>query len=541
VKRDYVLIVKILLNEEGIMNKNLFKSQESVSVMATDTVNVAGGKAYALSDHAALAQYAMTGCFNGTYYCQEKDQLTKVLALANRCDPKFVAKVACYSREKGLMKDMPAFLAAAVASKDTALLSSIFARVIDSPKMLRNFVQITRSGVTGRKSFGTRPKRLIQQYLENLSDIELFNADVGNDPSLQDIIKMVRPKPSNVNRNALHAYLLDKEYNAGDLSPVVRAYEDFKKDPSGEMPKVPFQKLDSLPLTDAHWAQIAENASWTQTRMNLNTFLRHNVFGDGRLVELLALRLENADLIKSSKVFSYQLFSAFKNVDSKIPQRITVALQRAAEIAIQNIPEFAGNVYVLEDISGSMRNPVTGNRAGASSKVSCLDVAALFAASVLRKNPEAKVIPFSDNVVPTELSPLDSIMTNATKLASLPSGGTNCSAPLTYLNMKNAKGDLVIYVSDNESWMDSNKAASYYNRSSGTQTMDEWKKYKQRNPKAKLVCIDITPGGTSQTQPDKDILNIGGFSDNVFEVISKFVESGNEADFWVKTIEAVKL
>ena len=523
------------------MNKKMFASKGSAAVSSPVTpstvVNSAGGKAYALTDHAALAQFAMTGCFNGTYYCTQEDQLAKVLDFAKKCDPAFVAKVAVYAREKGLMKDMPAFLAAMVASNDTALLSQIFGRVIDSPKMLRNFVQITRSGVTGRKSFGTRPKKLMQNYLSNLTDEQLFKADVGNDPSLQDVIKMVRPKPTNKNRNALYAYLLDKEYVADDLAHIVKAYEEFKKNPVGDVPDVPFQKLDSLPLTEAHWTQIAEKATWTQTRMNLNTFLRHGVFNDQRMVDMVAFRLENEVQIKAAKVFPYQLFAAFKNVDEKMPARITLALQKAAEIAIQNVPEFDGNVFVLEDISGSMRSPVTGHRVGSTSKVSCLDVAALFAASVLRKNPEAEVIPFSDRLNLVKLNPLDSIMTNAQKLASLPSGGTDCSLPLAHLNKTGAMGDLVIYVSDNESWMDSYR--SYYNR--GTSTMAEWEKYKARNPKAKLVCIDITPNATTQASSGKDVLNIGGFSDQVFDVIAKFVEYGNSPDFWVSTIEAVKL
>src|SRR5690606_30610336 len=108
---------------------------------------------------------------------------------------------AVYSRQYGLMKDMPAVLAAWVAAKDTELFSIIFDRVIDNPKMLRNFVQVVRSGVTGRKSFGSKPKRLIQNYLNNLSDMALFNADVGNNPSLQDIIKMVHPAPKTKSRN----------------------------------------------------------------------------------------------------------------------------------------------------------------------------------------------------------------------------------------------------------------------------------------------------------------------------------------------------
>lgn len=517
--------------------KNLFKSASSsaVTVKPVNTVNNAGGTAYSLSDKAALSQYAMTGCFNGTYYCSDEDQLKKTLELALKCEPQFLAKLAVYSREQGLMKDMPAFLAAVLASKDTALLSKIFTRVIDNPKMVRNFCQIIRSGATGRKSFGSRPKKLIQQYLESLTDEQVFRADVGNDPSLQDILKMVRPKPSDKRRNALYGYLLGKEFNRQDLCALAKAFEDFKKDMVGEIPDVPFQMLTALPLTDKHWKQIAENATWTQTRMNLNTFLRHNVFNDSKMIDLVAAKLQDENQVKRAKVFPYQLFAAFKNVDDKMPVKITNALQKASEHAIGNIPEFEGKVYVLPDVSGSMSSPVTGHRSSATTKMRCVDVAGLVAASVLRKNPEAEVIPFDTRVHNARLNPLDSIMTNAETLAKFGGGGTDCHLPLAALNSKNAKGDLIIYVSDNESWVDSKG----YGR--GTATMGEWKKFKARNPKAKLVCIDITPNATTQAQPDKDILNVGGFSDNVFSVISKFVETGNDKDLWVNTIESVKI
>lgn len=509
---------------------------------ATDTVNNAGGTSYSLSDKAALAQLAMTGCFNGTYYVSDKDQLTRTLELANKVDPTFVAKLAVYAREKGLMKDMPAVLAAVVAGKDPELLAKIFSKVVDNPKMLRNFVQVIRSGATGRKSLGTRPKKLIQKYLDNLTDEQLFKADVGNDPSLQDIIKLVHPKPSNKNRSALFGYLLDKKYNKEDLCGLAQSYEAFKKDLTGETPNVPFQMLTALPLTKAHWAKIAENATWTQTRMNLNTFARHEVFADNKLTKLVADRLQDEDQVKKAKVFPYQVYTAYQNVDSTVPAKVTMALQKSADFALSNIPELEGQVYVLVDTSGSMKSPVTGNRGSVTTKTQCVDVAALVASALLRKNPDTKVIPFDTSVHEVRLNPMDSIVTNAKILAKFGGGGTNCSEALAYLNRKNSKGDLVIYVSDNESWIDSGVGGvvyASYNR--GTTTMTEWNQYKVRNPNAKLVCIDITPNGTTQAHDRSDIINIGGFSDNVFSVIEMFVKYGNNGNLWISEIEKVFL
>ena len=521
-----------------MVSKNLFKSAVSAKkvIKPVNTVNNAGGVAYTLEDKAALAQLAMTGCFNGTYYVSGEDQLTNVVNLANKLPAEYVAKLAVYARKEGFMKDMPAVLAAVVANKDVNLLTKIFPHVIDNPKMVRNFVQVIRSGVTGRKSLGTRPKKLIQNYLASLTDEQLFKADVGNSPSLQDIIKLARPKPGSTSRSALYGYLLDKEYNKADLCSLVTEFETFKKELGSEVPDVPFQMLTALPLTNTHWKSIAKDATWNQTRMNLNTFARHDVLKDTAMVNVLAERLADATQIKKAKVFPYQLFSAFLNVNGDVPQKLTVALQKAADSALENIPELTGKIFIMVDTSGSMQSAVTGNRGSVTSKMRCVDVAGLMASALMRKNQEVEIVPFDTTVHKHDLNPMDSIMTNAQKLARYGGGGTSCSIALAHVNSKKAKGDLVIYVSDNESWVDTN---SYYSR--GTATMEEWNKFKIRNPNAKLVCIDITPNKTTQAHNREDILNVGGFSDQVFDVIAKFQELGNSKDLWVSTIESVQL
>lgn len=527
-------------SKELFSNKSVKKTNNVATVKVTrvtDTKNNAGGSAYELPEKSALAQLAMTGCFNGTYYTSAEDQLKKTLELANKIatyDLQFIAKLAIYSREQGLLKDMPAVLTAIVAGKDSELLSQIFSKTIDSPKMLRNFVQIIRSGATGRKSLGTRPKKLIQNYLQSLTDEQLFKADVGNDPSLQDIIKMVHPKPHNKKRSALFGYLLGKDYDKKDLCPLVQEFESFKKDLGSDIPDVPFQMLTALPLKDEHWKKIAENATWTQTRMNINTFARHNVLKDSKLTSLICEKLEDKNQVKKAKVFPYQLFSAYLNMDSTVPAKISVSLQKAAEYALDNVPEFNGKVYVMVDTSGSMSYPVTGNRGTVSSKMRCIDVAALVAAAVMRKNPDAEIIPFDTRVHTHKLNPLDSVMTNAKTLAGFGGGGTSCSIALEHINKKKAKGDLVIYVSDNESWVDSGRYRS-------TATMTEWNKFKEHNPEAKLVCIDITPNGTTQAHDRSDILNIGGFSDSIFSVIANFAKMGNSQNLFLKDINSVQL
>ena len=256
--------------QEEIMNKNLFQTVKGMFTPPTDTLNEAGGTAYKLSPKAALAQYAATGCFNHTFYAGAGEQLEKVLELAKECDAEFVAKTAIYAREKGFMKDMPALLVAVLSTKDKAIFERTFPRVIDNGKMLRNFVQIMRSGAVGRKSLGSLPKRMVREWFENRKAEQIFKQSIGQSPSFADVLKMVHPKPKDVEKEALYGYFIGREIDADKLPEIVKSFERFKNGDVSEVPNVPFQMLTALPIStkrmDADRAKrrVADDANESQ-------------------------------------------------------------------------------------------------------------------------------------------------------------------------------------------------------------------------------------------------------------------------------------
>jgi 60 kDa SS-A/Ro ribonucleoprotein len=292
--------------------------------------------------------------------------------------------------------------------------------------------------------------------------------------------------------------------------------------------------LTALELTAVQWAQIARAGSWQMVRQNLNTFARHGVFAIDGMAEAIAAKLSDATAVAKARVLPYQLLAAHKATGDAVPAVVREALQDAMELALANVPSFDGRVVVCPDVSGSMSSAVTGQRGSATSAVRCIDVAALVAAAVLRKNPQARVLPFEQDVVKLRLNGRDSVMTNAQALASIGGGGTNCSAPLALLNKERAQVDLVMLVSDNESWVDATRRGS-------TQTMREWVVLKQRCPQARLVCIDIQPYATTQAAERRDIMNVGGFSDAVFDAVAQFAAGRTGAEHWVGEIEKVSL
>ena len=93
----------------------------------------------------------------------------------------------------------------------------------------------------------------------------------------------------------------------------------------------------------------------------------------------------------------------------------------------------------------------------------------------------------------------------------------------------------MVYVSDNMSWVDSSGGGR------STKTMEEWSEFRSRNPRARLVCLDVQPYGSTQAKEREDILNIGGFSDAVFQIIATFAAGELHPQHWVGLIDEIAL
>ena len=71
--------------------------------------------------------------------------------------------------------------------------------------------------------------------------------------------------------------------------------------------------------------------------------------------------------------------------------------------------------------------------------------------------------------------------------------------------------------------------------------MNQWKVFKKRNRTAKMICIDIQPYGTTQAAESDDIINVGGFSDQVFKLIADVAGGRFSKDHWVNEIAKERL
>lgn len=514
-----------------------------------EATNEAGGSAFEMNPKHAIAQFAVTGCFNNTYYTTGKDQLSTLKSLLKKLPQDvdtftFLLKLAIYSRENAFMKDMPAYLMAytgdmikALSGVERNLYERVFHRVINNGKMIRNFVQIIRSGAVGRKSLGSFLKRMVNTWLTTTSPRTLFRNSIGNNPSMADVIKMTHPRAKSRLHNYMFKYLLGKNVPIDELPPMIYNYEVFKRsgkdglNPHLSLPEVNFEFLTSLPLAKTHWCELAKHATWQQTIRNLNTFKRHGVFETKGMADVIAGKLEDEIAVAKAKAMPYQIFAAIQNTED-LPYQIRDALENALEASLRhNTPVFTGPVDVFVDSSGSMGSSATG---GYNSKISCYQVASLFAAAIYKANPQARIYAYDTDVYKVSgLYHRDSLSTIHRKIMDAGQhGGTDTSVCFRYLQQFSLQHNIrnVVVLSDNESW-----AHGWY----GTNPQQEYDKLLRCREDVKLLAIDLAAYRTTQFDYKPSVLHVGGFNDSVFDLANRFFNT-NESDF-VKAIEEVTI
>lgn len=454
-------------------------------------------------------------------------------------------------------------------------------------RRLRTLFQQINSKTLGRTKLSYRLKKAFCRWLNEASVPKLINAGIGGkgadgkDASLEDVFALARPKPLTQERRALYAWLRHRPVSkwSHDMTPqdlpvaarLVRDYdaaatEDHQLAVLAEMQErklyIRWDRLSGNAKGDRVWKEFARMMAPQALRMNLNSLSEHKVFEDPEITDLVIAKLTDADEIRGGRQFPYQYFGAYRFLKDTVPASVRAALHKAAELCCGNVPRFPGPAVICIDVSGSMSTPVTGTQAvGKTSKVTCVDAAAVTAAALFRANPDSVVIPFNNTALlpgsglPRAFDPSDSMLSLASQLAALLSGGTDCHTALRAANDHYGTKPFaaVVYLSDNASWVTQSApgvayGGSLFGRSqmyATTPLMAEWTRFvaNQRRigrfPRPKMVCWDFAHYGSTQAPESEGIYNIGGFSDALFGLISAIVDD-DQARF-VRMVEETRV
>ena len=342
-----------------------------------------------------------------------------------------------------------------------------------------------------------------------------------------DVVNLVHPVPTELNRDALNQLVVDKLRSTGTwesrLSQAGQADES---------------EVNRSEMKAEAWAGLVRSRKigYMALVRNLRNILEDapQVVGDAadmlvqpelvRRSRLLPFRFVTArdelekwrDARRSKRArkpgnsFWSRLVRAYKGIPEPVAPEpepvvdpvdlLVEALDRAADLALANVPKLEGRTLVVVDGSGSM----TWNGGP-------IKIASLFAAVILRANPEAHLMMFATDARYLSVNPKDSILSLQRQIqAQATGGGTNFNA---VFDRATKAYDRMVILSDMQGWM-----AGGYNRGGApTEALAGYRKRIGADPK--VFSFDLQGYGTLMF-PEQNVYALAGFSEKVFEVMA---------------------
>lgn len=474
-------------------------SKFNTATKPTKTVNLAGGEAYSQTPELELVSILLTSFANDKFYEKATDTYERLKQLVKLCDKKFVAQAAIYARTQFGMRSI------------THVVASELAKHIGGEKWAKNFY----TGVVYRPddmleilSYHTSKNGKVTNAIKNgfAKAFDKFDRyslakyrGEGKGFKLVDVVNLVHPKPTDKNKEAIDALI---KGNLKSFDTWESQLTEAGQKATNENEKAEFKK--------EVWIGLVK-----ERKIGYFALLRNlrNIIEQAPEVIIEALEmLVDEKLIKKSLVLPFRFTTAFDEIakltDGKIVRQVLMALNKAVDIAVSNVPVFDGETLVVLDVSGSMQGKPA-------------QIGSLFSAVLIKSN-NADFMVFSDNAAYRNVNPMDSTITIANSIR-FASGGTNFQA---IFNTANKKYDRVVILSDMQGWVGYNAPTVQFNA------------YKQRvgaNPF--LYSFDLNGYGSMQF-PEQNVFAIAGFSEKIFDIM-KLMEVDKKA--LVNTIKQVEL
>lgn len=466
-------------------------SRFNKTVSPAKTVNAAGGEAFAQSKELELVSMLLTSFATDQYYRSTDATFERLKKLIMECDKQFVAKALIYARTKFGMRSIThvgaSELSKHISGNDWA--KEFFDQIVYRPD---DMLEILSYHAQAKQKLSNAMKKGFAKAFDRFDKYTLAKyRGEGKAFKLIDAVNLVHPKPNERNKEALMALV------KGELKSFDTWESELTK--AGQAAETEEQKEG---FKKAVWVNLIREKKIGYFALLRN--LRNIIEQAPEVVTEACGMLVNEIAIKKSLVLPFRFTTAFDEIQkmeqSKPVREVMVALNKAVDISLQNVPVFDGETLVVLDVSGSM--------AGKPAQIG-----SLFSAILIKSN-NADFMVFSDDAKYKSVNPVDSTITIAGSIR-FASGGTNFNS--IFQNAKR-KYDRVIILSDMQGWIGGHPPTEYF------------KEYKKRTGADPIVySFDLNGYGNMQF-PERSVFCIAGFSDKIFDIM-KMVESDRNALF----------
>ena len=493
-------------------------------VSKNETKNLAGGSAYKLTTKSEIASMIMTSLLQNQYYESDKDRILRLQKLFEDLeDKKFIAKASLYARNEHGLRSI-SHLCTGIISKLSGLpwLSSYYEKVVRRVDDMSEIISYIYSEQDKLKEKHKLPSSLKKGFAKAFSKFDGYQLSKYQNNNravkLLDIVNLVHPVPTEKNADALKK-LMNKELKQTETwnAKMVEATKNIQADTVEEKEQLKKEAKKNV------WKEFLDKDNKVEYFALLKNLRNIAETNDQSLIDKACSLLTDEYKIKQSKVLPFRYLTALKNIPAK--REYTIALSKAIEICLNNVPRFKGKTLIALDVSGSMRSGISYFNDKAS--VSMLEIGQLFT-SALYKTSDCDVVTYTTSAeYRNDLNPMDSLFTIASKLG-VANGGTNANSVFDLITNKNKKYDRIILLSDMQSWgQDYGNSTWWGCEGPQGKCKDYWNKYrKEVNPECKLYSFDLTGNGTSLF-PEKSTFNLAGISDKIFDIMAKLDENQN--------------
>lgn len=478
----------------------------------TKTENLAGGIAYKTNPKFELVSILLTSFVQDKFYKTAQKEMSDLETLIKQ-DPLFAAKASIYARNEFGMRSITHVAAATIAKEvkgqewTKRYFKQVFRRVDDMTETMALY--LSKHG----KPIPNSLKKGARNALDKFDEYQLGKyRSARSGFKLVDLVNLVHPKHTDAIAKLVKDEL--RQTNTWENELTKAGQSGKTKEEKDKLKKEAWEKL------------IRERKiGYFALLRNLRNIIEQSPDVLDEALELLV----DEKLIRKSLVLPFRYMTAYEELQ-KVPRsrKAIMALSKACDIALANVPELPGRTLIALDSSGSMGGGWGGSR---DERRTPLEVGSQFAA-VLYKRCNADLVIFDTDIGQVNVNPADSIigMTDGIRNAANQMGG-GTDFHLIFQNSKDVY-DRVIILSDMQGWHNS----GYYN--GGTSVTNSYHDYKKRTgADPHVYSFDLQGYGTLQL-PEKQVYCLAGFSDKIFDVM-KLLEQDRNA--LINKIESVTI
>ena len=555
--------------EETPQTQPVFKRKDEMQQ------NQAGGYSFKMTDWDAFDRFLLCGTEGGTYYVGEKDLTLEMATATKRVIQtdgiRLVNHVSHISFEgRAPSNDEAIFILAMAITYGNGKTKEEAFKVI--PSVIRTGTHMLHfaSFIDSMRGWGAGLRKAIQKwYLNRPVDLLVFQIlkyRQRDKWSQRDILRKVHPRPKSQEMSAVFWFTCNHLLKVEeDTKNLIKSNPDrFEEFMGFVVPKdVPERIRQYIRLQaeddDREVAKILKSHSWmghemvrtehrksnavnrellynmplTATIRNLRNMTKNGVLVPlSDMVEDIARRIEDQDLIIRQRVHPFQVLKAINAYDPKcvpwwktkdddyspIP-RIQQALENAYVKAFRNVQPIDKRVYIAVDISGSMSSSISSSRSNRktdSLEISCYMAAACLAQVIARSASRHVLYAFDTKMI--ELPAIrasNSFSTVLKNMGEWQGGGTDVALPMLDAMEHNLEVDAFIILTDGQFW-----AGDMH----PFQALKKYRKHSGINAKllSIIMCSDYK---TTVADPeDPGMLDISGMDASVPQVIHEFLE-----------------